>query len=213
VKLIRTRLTYANVMSSIAVFLILGGATAFAAKKVGSNEIKGNSITTGKIKKEAVTAGKIKKEAVTTSKIKNDAVTTSKIKNDAVTTSKIKNDAVTGAKVQDGSLTSVDLAAGTLTPVCPTGTVLSQGACFEVTPRAAATYEGANDACVGAGRRLPSAAELSGFTRQVQAIPSTERSGDLFNTNTSFNVKPDGSFEAVPFATAAAFRCVASPTP
>ena len=48
-KLIRKRLTYANVMSSIAVFLILGGATAFAAKKIGSNEIKGNSITTGKI--------------------------------------------------------------------------------------------------------------------------------------------------------------------
>ena len=30
-KPIRKRLTYANVMSSIAVFLVLGGATAFAA--------------------------------------------------------------------------------------------------------------------------------------------------------------------------------------
>ena len=65
-KQIRKRLTYANVMSSIAVFLILGGATAFAAKKIGTNEIKGNSITTGKIKKEAVTAAKIKNSAVDT---------------------------------------------------------------------------------------------------------------------------------------------------
>jgi hypothetical protein len=66
-------------MSSIAVFLILGGATAFAAKKIGSNEIKGNSITTGKIKKEAVSASKIKKNAVTTAKIANGAVTGAKL--------------------------------------------------------------------------------------------------------------------------------------
>ncbi len=78
-KQIRKRLTYANVMSSIAVFLILGGASAYAAKKIGSNEIKGNSITTGKIKKNAVTGSKIKKNAVTTAKIKNGAVTGAKV--------------------------------------------------------------------------------------------------------------------------------------
>jgi hypothetical protein len=78
-KLIRKRLTYANVMSSIAVFLVLGGSAAYAAKKIGSNEIKGNSITTGKIKKEAVSASKIKKNAVTTAKIANGAVTGPKI--------------------------------------------------------------------------------------------------------------------------------------
>lgn len=78
-KLISKRLTYANVMSSIAVFLILGGATAFAAKKISSNQIKGNSITTGKIKKEAVTASKIKKNSVTTVKVKNGAITGPKV--------------------------------------------------------------------------------------------------------------------------------------
>jgi hypothetical protein len=61
VKQIRKRLTYANVMSSIAVFLILGGATAFAAKKIGTNQLKGRSVTAAKIKKNAVTASKIKK--------------------------------------------------------------------------------------------------------------------------------------------------------
>ncbi|MDX6609261.1 MAG: hypothetical protein QOF85_1186 [Solirubrobacterales bacterium] len=78
-KQIRKRITYANVMSSIAVFLILGGATAVAAKKIGSNEIKGNSITTGKLKKNAVTASKIKNNAITTAKIKNGAVTGPKV--------------------------------------------------------------------------------------------------------------------------------------
>jgi hypothetical protein len=79
VKQIRKRITYANVMSSIAVFLVLGGASAYAAKKIGSNEIKGNSITTGKLKKNAVTASKIKKNSITTAKIKNAAVTGPKI--------------------------------------------------------------------------------------------------------------------------------------
>jgi len=79
VKQIRKRVTYANVMSSIAVFLVLGGASAYAAKKIGSNEIKGNSITTGKLKKNAVTASKIKQNSITTAKIKNGAVTGPKI--------------------------------------------------------------------------------------------------------------------------------------
>jgi hypothetical protein len=131
-KQIRKRLTYANVMSSLAVFLILGGATAFAAsKKIGANELKANSIKTGKIVKEAVVSGKIKNgaiieskladgavttnkiadNAVTTPKIADNAVTTGKIANDAVTTGKIANDAVTGDKVKESSLGEVPSAA------------------------------------------------------------------------------------------------------
>lgn len=74
-KQLSTRLTYANVMSSLAVFLVLGGATAFAATKIGANELKANAVLTGKIKKEAVTTGKIKAGAISTSKLANDAVT------------------------------------------------------------------------------------------------------------------------------------------
>jgi hypothetical protein len=69
VKQIRKRLTYANVMSSIAVFLVLGGATAVAAKKIGSNQLKANSVTTAKIKKNAVTTAKIKNNAVNGAKV------------------------------------------------------------------------------------------------------------------------------------------------
>ncbi|HET6998309.1 MAG TPA: hypothetical protein VFI03_06930 [Solirubrobacterales bacterium] len=100
-KQIRKRLTYANVMSSIAVFLILGGATAFAATKIGANQLKANSVKTGKIVKEAVTAGKIKKAAIATSKLANDAVTTNKL----------ANDAVTGAKAKESTFGEVPIAA------------------------------------------------------------------------------------------------------
>src|ERR1700733_11132727 len=78
-KSVLKRLTYANIMSSVAVFLVLGGATAFAATKIGSNEIKAKAITTGKINKEAVTAGKIKNGAVTGGKLADSSVTGAKI--------------------------------------------------------------------------------------------------------------------------------------
>ena len=61
---LRKRLTYANVMSSLAVFLVLGGATAFAAGHLGKN-----TVGTKQLKKGAVTAAKIKNHAVTGAKV------------------------------------------------------------------------------------------------------------------------------------------------
>lgn len=99
-KQIRKRLTYANVMSSIAVFLILGGATAFAAKKIGSNGLKANSVTTAKIKKNAVTTKKIKSKAVTNSKLANGAVSTAKIAAGAVGATELANGAAGNSQTQ-----------------------------------------------------------------------------------------------------------------
>ena len=80
-KQIRKRLTYANVMSSIAVFLVLGGATAFAASHLGKNSVGGkqlkkNAVTTTKIKNEAVTGGKIKKGTITGSNLNLSSIGT-----------------------------------------------------------------------------------------------------------------------------------------
>jgi len=88
VKQISKRLTYANVMSSIAVFLVLGGA-AFAAAQLPKNSV-----------------GK--------KQLKNNAVVTAKIKKNAVTAPKIKAGAVDGSKVKDASLTGADINLGTL---------------------------------------------------------------------------------------------------
>jgi hypothetical protein len=79
VKKIRSRLTYANVMASLAVFLVLGGGAAFAA-------LGKNTVGTKQLKKNAVTTAKIKKNAVTTAKIRNGAVTGAKLKLDSIGT-------------------------------------------------------------------------------------------------------------------------------
>ena len=70
----RPRLTYANVVATLALFIAIGGASAFAASQLGKNtvgtkQLKKNSVTTAKIKKEAVTAAKVKKGTLTGTQI------------------------------------------------------------------------------------------------------------------------------------------------
>lgn len=67
-KYLRCRLTYANVIATLALFLALGGATAFAASQLGKN-----SVGSKQLKKNSVTAAKIKNGAVTQAKIATSA--------------------------------------------------------------------------------------------------------------------------------------------
>jgi hypothetical protein len=60
----RGKLTYANVVATIALFLVLTGGAAYAAShlgknSVGSKQLKKSSVTTAKIKNGAVTGSKI----------------------------------------------------------------------------------------------------------------------------------------------------------
>jgi hypothetical protein len=89
VQQIRKRLSYANVMSTLAVFFVLGGGAAYAAKKIGSHDLRGGSVTTAKIKRNAVTRSKIKAEAVSTAKIAKAAVTNARLADGSVSLEKL----------------------------------------------------------------------------------------------------------------------------
>jgi hypothetical protein len=64
-KRLPSKLTYANVISTLALFLVLAGGTAFAAKQmlpknsVGTKQIKNNAITGAKIKNGAISGSKV----------------------------------------------------------------------------------------------------------------------------------------------------------
>lgn len=62
-KTLRSRLSYANVMATIAVFVALGGgaiaATQLPKKSVGPKQLKANAVKTGKIADGAVTQAKL----------------------------------------------------------------------------------------------------------------------------------------------------------
>jgi hypothetical protein len=94
---IRRRLTYSNVVSTLALFLVLCGGAAYAAK----------------VAKKSVGPSQLKANAVTTAKIKANAVTTRKIKKNAVANAKIKDGAVESEKIADGSVTGTDINAPT----------------------------------------------------------------------------------------------------
>jgi hypothetical protein len=56
---LRGKLTYANVMSTVAVFLALGGSV-YAAGKLDGTQIKPNSIPGNRLKRNSVTGARIK---------------------------------------------------------------------------------------------------------------------------------------------------------
>lgn len=110
-KPIRRHLTYANVMSSLAVFLLLGGAGAYAAsKKIGASQIKSSAVTTAKIKNGAVATEKLKNGAVSGEKLADGAVANSKLADSSVTNAKLAADSVSGDKVVESTLTEVPSA-------------------------------------------------------------------------------------------------------
>jgi hypothetical protein len=76
-------------MSSIAVFLVLGGGAAYAARKISSHDLRGSSVTTAKIKRNAVTRSKIKANAISTAKIAPIAVTNGKLADGSVSAEKL----------------------------------------------------------------------------------------------------------------------------
>jgi hypothetical protein len=71
---VRERLTYANVMSTIAVFGVLAGGSAYAAAK-----LKNNSVTTPKIRDGAVVTSKLADGSVVGSKLADGVVSRSKL--------------------------------------------------------------------------------------------------------------------------------------
>lgn len=70
----RPRLTYANVISTVALFLALGGGVAYAAGKVHSSDIAPGAVRTSDIFKRAVTTGKLAIGAVRSNQIAAGAV-------------------------------------------------------------------------------------------------------------------------------------------
>lgn len=61
---LRSRLSYANVASTLALLLALGGAGAYAAAKIGSSDIKDNAVRSRHIKNGEVTGKDVKESSL-----------------------------------------------------------------------------------------------------------------------------------------------------
>jgi hypothetical protein len=135
---LRRRLSYSNVLATMALFIALGGAAVAAnlpRKSVGAAQLKRGAVTTAALRKQAVTSGKLAPKsvingklgpssvgpgnigngAVSTAKLAQGSVIASTIKNGVITTNKLDNEAVTTAKLADEAVSSAKLGKGSVT--------------------------------------------------------------------------------------------------
>jgi hypothetical protein len=189
---LRPHLTYANVMSTIAVVLALGGATALAA-----GHLKKNSVNSKAIKNGAVKTADLKNSAVTTGKLGNNAVDTGKIAANAISTGKIDAKAVTGGKIAADTVTGANVNEGTLHPRCnfPVGATSFQlpgGGLCAFTAGGAASFATSLNFCRGGatGGTLPTVAEFE----QIAAVTGSPFRGIVaWTTSVTGGVTPMGA--------------------
>jgi hypothetical protein len=105
----RLRLTYANVISTLALFLVLSGGAAYAASHVPAN-----SVGTKQLRKAAVTGAKVEDGSLSGADLWGGSVAGDRIAPGSITGGQIAPGSLTGAQIADGSLTGADVNAATL---------------------------------------------------------------------------------------------------
>jgi hypothetical protein len=86
---LRQRLTYANVVATLALFLALSGGVVWAANKITSKQIGKGAVKTKNLAKGAVKAKNLAKKSVTSAKLAKGAVKNAKLGDGAVNFAKI----------------------------------------------------------------------------------------------------------------------------
>lgn len=189
---LRKRLSYSNVIASIALFIALGGAAIAAGlprNSVGKAQLKKGAVTPKAIARGAVTSGKLANKAVTLGKlgpnsvgpgnIGNGAVTTAKIGGSAVIASSIRNKAVTTNKLNDDAVTSAKIAANAVNT-----SALANGS---VTPAKLSSEIGGTVSTLKAGQTL----------RGVFYIAGTTAENKLLSDSNSYQLPLSGNAPAV----------------
>jgi hypothetical protein len=196
------KLTYANVVSTLCLFLLLAGGAAYGATKLAKN-----SVGTKQIKMNAVTGAKVKGNSLTGSDI-NEATLT------AVPTATNAANAQTLSGMSATQLTDASKLR------CPSGMELAVGVCFESATRSEDDLLHASDECGNAGRRLPSEGELIAYHKQkFTSAPTSEWVGPLYfdgaekvgmTISAYDSVVP--SFTVANYSTNHPYRCVMLPS-
>jgi hypothetical protein len=199
----RQRLTYANVMATVAVFIALGGSS-YAALQIDSGDIANNSVRGVDVRNRTLSDRDVKRNGLTGRSVRESRL-----------------GRVPRAREADrlGGMTAAELRLK-----CPEGTFLIADVCVETTPRSAVPYDAALVACATAeptrspGRRLPTYGELRAALGGVQLAPGGELTAEVYPAPArpgDFDVlvvnSQAGAVDAAVSNVAKAFRCVTDP--
>jgi hypothetical protein len=134
---VRSRLTYANVVATLALFIALGGSALAAKQFIDGRSIKPHTIPGNRLENHAITGHQVNLNAL------------GKVPHAAMADSARNASNLGGAPASDYRLH------------CPSGLVRAADLCFEPTPRPDATWVTAVQTCSQAQRRLPTDGELA----------------------------------------------------
>ena len=201
---VRSRLTYANVMSTIAVFVALGGSS-YAAMQINSGDIQNNSVRGVDVRNRTLTERDIKRNSLGGRSIKESRL-----------------GRVPRARNADRL---GGISANQFLLACPDGTFPIADVCIERSARRPAAYGAAVIQCATTdfpatpGRRLPTHGELRAALTGVQLAAGGEMTSDVYPSvvvgelDVLIVTDQAGSVRTTPNtgAGAKAFRCVADP--
>jgi hypothetical protein len=230
-KHLRRHLTYANVVATIALFLVVSGGAAYAATSLGKNsvgtrQIKNGAVTAAKIKNGAITGAKVNLGSLGTVPSAANATHAGSADNATHAASATHADSAGTATHADsagdaatlGGMSAAQVAA-TAALRCPAGTALAAGLCFETTSRASVIFTAALTNCGAAGRVLPSMSELTTYFAVTKTSSSGEEwVGQLYYDNgvtraEAISAGPGGTSSAAePFSAPHQYRCAVPPT-
>lgn len=192
---IRNRLTYANVMSTIAVFIALGGSS-YAAYSINGRSIKDRTITGRKVQHNSLTGTQIRESKL-------------------AMVPRARNAAMLGG------LTAQDLKIKCPADTFPTADVCIEKTARSPAPYSGAVYTClAVGTPAGPGRRLPTHGELMAAFTAVTPAPGGELTSNVYPSTTSAGQVDDlyitdkvGSVALTPDTAAGAksYRCVTDP--
>jgi hypothetical protein len=166
---------HSTVVSYLALFVALGGTTAYAANTIGSDDVIDGSLQSRDIKNGKVKNVDIGRNQVTTSKIKAGNVRTSDIKAGNVFTTDIAGGAVNSAKVSNESLTSADLATDSVNATEIADNSITSA---KVTNNTLTTADIAGADVNGGGISVPTGYVPNGRCRQLDASVGGAKAGE-----------------------------------
>lgn len=207
---LRGRLTYANVVSTLCLFVLLGGsAYAVARNSIGSQAIKNNSVRSTDLRSATVRGRDVHAQALGAREIRQ---------------AELRSVArAETAALADGADRLQGLLPLQLRQQCPADTGYQAGVCFELATRPALVFGTAVTACGAQKRRLPSFSELLAYATGTPAGGSDiaaggELTGSVYETSDSLRIlvmtNDTGGVTSVERTAGneRAFRCVIPPT-
>jgi hypothetical protein len=194
------RLTYANVVATLALFIAVSTGGAYAVSKIDGSDVRNRSLT-GKEFKTSSIGGRVVKES------------------SLRPVPRAQNSARLGGQPASRFLDSCPQA---FAPTIPVGDV-----CVETQPRPAESYGGAVFSCAlidnqeRAGRRLPTHQELMAALAQpqIQLAPGGELTGEVYPSSSKpgavdvlYVTEENGNVDITEdVGGGKSFRCVADP--